>query len=111
MVKSVIKYLSLLILLSINLSAQSISVLASVDSSDYLVGDYISYTLEIRAKKNIDITTPSIRDSLKKVEVIKELPLTSKEENNIKSSTLGYTISYYDSVRDKRRVVVRRDPL
>ncbi|MDZ7623385.1 MAG: hypothetical protein U5J96_02920 [Ignavibacteriaceae bacterium] len=97
MVNSVLKYFGLLLLLSINLSAQSISVLASVDSSDYLVGDYINYTLEIRAEKNIEITTPIIRDSLKKVEVIKELPPASKEENNIKSSTFGYIISYYDS--------------
>jgi len=51
MVKGIIKYLVLLVILSIKLSAQSISVLASVDSSDYLVGDYINYTLEIRAEK------------------------------------------------------------
>lgn len=97
MVNSVLKYCVFLFLLNVSLSAQSISVLASVDSSDYLVGDYINYTLEIRAEKNIEVTTPFIKDSLKKVEVIKELPPTSKEENNIKSTTLGYTISYYDS--------------
>jgi hypothetical protein len=97
MVKSIMKYLVLLVILSIKLSAQSISVLASVDSSDYLVGDFINYTLEIRAEKNIKITTPFIRDSLKKVEVIKELTPLLKDENNIKSSTYGYIISYYDS--------------
>jgi len=97
MVKSAIKYFSLLLLLSFNLSAQSISVLASVDSSDYLVGDYINYTLEIRADKKIKITTPIVRDSLKKVEVIRELAPVSKEENNVKSSTFEYIISYYDS--------------
>ena len=97
MVKSVTKYFSILLLLSFNLSAQSISVLSSVDSSDYLVGDYINYTLEIRAEKNINITTPLIRDSLKKVEVIRELDPLSKEEENIKTFTFGYIISYYDS--------------
>lgn len=97
MVISVIKYFVLLLLLSNNLSAQSISVLASVDSSDYLVGDYISYTLEIRADKNIEIITPIVRDSLKKVEVIKELTPLLKDEDNIKSSTYGYIISHYDS--------------
>ncbi len=97
MVNSVLKYFVLLLLLSIKLSAQSISVLASVDSSDYLVGDYINYTLEIRAENNIEITTPIIRDSLKKVEIIKELPPASKKENNIKAFTFGYIISYYDS--------------
>lgn len=97
MVVSMIKYFSLLIILSINLSAQSISALASVDSSDYLVGDFINYTLEIMAENNIQITTPFIRDSLKAVEIIKELPPVSKEDNNIKSTTISYIISCYDS--------------
>ncbi|MCU0332004.1 MAG: hypothetical protein MUE64_03070 [Ignavibacteriaceae bacterium] len=97
MVSRVIKYIALLILLSINLSAQSVSVLASVDSSDYLVGDYINYTLEIRAEKNIQIVTPFIRDSLKKVEIIKELPPQSVENDGIKSSNFVYIISFYDS--------------
>ena len=97
MVKSMIKYFSLFILLSIKLSAQSISAYASVDSSDYLVGDYITYSLEIRADKNIEVITPFIRDSLKKFEIIKELETLTKDEDNIKSSTYGYIISYYDS--------------
>ena len=97
MVKRVMKYFVLLLLLSINLSAQSISVLASIDSSDYLVGDYINYTLEIRAENNIELTTPIIRDSLKKVEIIKEMSPLFKDEETIKVSTFGYIISYYDS--------------
>ena len=97
MVKRVMKYFVLLLLLSINLSAQSISVLASIDSSDYLVGDYINYTIEIRAENNIELTTPIIRDSLKKVEIIKEMSPLFKDEETIKVSTFGYIISYYDS--------------
>jgi len=97
MVNNVLKYFPLLILLSINLSAQSVSALASVDSSDYLIGDYINYTVEVRAEKDIQIVTPFIRDSLKKVEIIKELPSVSEEENGIKSTTFGYVISFYDS--------------
>lgn len=97
MVNSVLKYFSLLLLLSINLSAQSISVLASVDSSDYLVGDYINYTLEVRAEKGIELITPFFRDSLKQVEVIKEYPPRKSEEENINTSTFSYSISYYDS--------------
>jgi hypothetical protein len=90
-------YLVLTILIASKLFAQSVSVLASVDSSDYLVGDFITYTLEVRADKSIQITTPFIRDSLKNVEVIKELEPLSKEENNIKSTTFGFILSYYDS--------------
>lgn len=97
MVNASVKYFIILFLLSINLSAQSISALASVDSSDYLVGDYINYTLEIRAEKDIEIINPFFRDSLKQVEILKEIPAQKKEDENIKSSTFGYTISYYDS--------------
>jgi hypothetical protein len=85
------------LLTAINLFAQSISVLASVDSTDYLVGDFITYTLEVRANKNIKISAPFIRDSLKQLEVINELSPVIKEENNIKSTTFGYILSYYDS--------------
>ena len=97
MVKRLVKYFSLLLLLSIKLSAQSISALASVDSSDYLVGDFITYTLEIRADKNIQVITPIIRDSLKNVEVIREAETLSSETDNTKSTTYGYIISFYDS--------------
>jgi hypothetical protein len=97
MVSRVIKYFALLILLSINLHAQSISALASVDSSDYLVGDFINYSLEIRAEKNIEIIAPFLRDSLKQVEIIRELPTQVKDEQNIKSYNFSYVISYYDS--------------
>jgi len=97
MVKLFRTYFILIILLSSELCAQSVSALASVDSSDYLVGDYITYTLEVRSEKNIQIVQPFIRDSLKKFEVIKELEPVIREDENIKSTTYGYIISYYDS--------------
>ncbi len=97
MVTGVFKYFIISLILSINLFSQSVTALASVDSSDYLVGDFINYTLEIRADKNIVVSVPVIRDSLKNVEVINELAPVSKETDNIKSTTYGYTISYYDS--------------
>ena len=97
MVKSLRIYIVLIFLFTIKLYAQSISVLASVDSADYLVGDFITYTLEVRADKNIKISTPFIRDSLKNLEVINELQPVVKEENNINSTTFGYILSYYDS--------------
>ena len=97
MVRMLRTYFLLSVLLTIKIAAQSVSVLASVDSSDYLVGDFINYTLEVRADKNIQVTTPFIRDSLKNVEIIKELEPLTKEENNIKSTTFGFILSYYDS--------------
>jgi hypothetical protein len=97
MVKLLRTFYVLIILLTAELCAQSVSVLASADSSDYLVGDYITYTLEVRSEKNIQIVQPFVRDSLKKVEVIKELEPVIREDEKIKSITYGYIISYYDS--------------
>ena len=97
MVKSLLKIFIILFFAVVDLSAQSISVLASIDSSDYLVGDYITYTLEVRANKNLIVTTPNIRDSLKNIEVIKELETLSGETENTKSRTYAFIISYYDS--------------
>jgi hypothetical protein len=97
MVRILKTYFLLALLLFAKISAQSISALASVDSSDYVVGDYITYTLEVRADKNIQIVTPFIRDSLKKVEIIRELEPFATEDNNIKATTFGFILSYYDS--------------
>ncbi|MGB5286981.1 MAG: hypothetical protein WBN42_00690 [Ignavibacteriaceae bacterium] len=97
MVKIFKIYIFFALLLSTKLSAQSVSVLASVDSSDYLVGDFITYTLEVRADTNIQILTPFIRDSLKQVEIIREIEPFVTENNNIKSTTFGFILSYYDS--------------
>ncbi len=94
----ILKILFVLILLIITENfAQPVSVLASVDSSDYLVGDYINYTLEVIADKDVQITSPFIRDSLKKVEIIRELEPSSTETENGKSTIYTFTISYYDS--------------
>jgi len=98
MVVSSAKYFIIFVLFFwVNVTAQSVSALASVDSSDYLIGDYINYSLEIRADKNIKIITPFLRDTLKQVEIIKELAPVIIENENIKSTTYGYIISYYDS--------------
>lgn len=97
MVKIFRTYFVLIFLFVSELSAQSVSALASVDSSNYLVGDYINYTIEVRSDKKIQIITPLIRDSLKNVEVIKEFEPVLKEEKNINSTIFAFTISYYDS--------------
>lgn len=77
--------------------AQQVSALASVDSSNYLVGDYINYTLEVRTPKDVEITNPVIIDSLYQVEIIKEYEPEVIESDNLKSIRFHYIISYYDS--------------
>ena len=76
MVRNLLKYFYFLFILNISLSAQSISVLASVDSSDYLIGDYINYTLEVRADKNIEVIITRMDDIRKAIDAY----LNSKDE-------------------------------
>ncbi|RKY90296.1 MAG: hypothetical protein DRQ01_09435 [Ignavibacteriae bacterium] len=77
--------------------AQQVSALASVDSSNYLVGDYINYTLEVRTPEDIEITYPVIIDSLDQVEIIKEYEPEIIESDDLKSTRFHFIISYYDS--------------
>lgn len=77
--------------------AQEVTALASVDSSNYLVGDYINYTLEVRTPKDVEIIYPVIVDSLDEVEIIKEHEPEVIESDDIKSIRFHYIISYYDS--------------
>jgi hypothetical protein len=97
MVKTFKIFPVLFLLIVAEYSAQPVSVLASVDSSDFLIGDYITYSLEVITDKNIEIISPFIRDSLKEVEIIKELDPASAEFEDGKTITYIYTISYYDS--------------
>ncbi|NNG27850.1 MAG: hypothetical protein HKM87_10015, partial [Ignavibacteriaceae bacterium] len=90
-------FLFLLVLFSSHALAQSVTALASVDSSNYLVGDYINYTLEVSTPKDVEITYPVIIDSLDEVEIIKEFEPEVIESDDLKSIRFHYIISYYDS--------------
>lgn len=80
-----------------NLCAQNISISASTDTSDYKVGDYIKYTLELKYDKNINVYLPSIKDSIKTLEFIEELKPEKKEANNKVIETHNFIFSKYDS--------------
>ncbi|MCB9210372.1 MAG: hypothetical protein H6610_06945 [Ignavibacteriales bacterium] len=76
---------------------QNIRVTASTDTSDYLVGDYINFTIKVEFDEGIRISPPSLTDKLGMLEVIKVLPLTAEKENNIQQ--FNYILSGYDSAR------------
>lgn len=87
----------LLIIFSIEILPQSIFVEASVDTSDYLIGDRINYSLKITADKNVYPLRPYFRDSLKNVDILRELdPFTSEYETE-KVFEYKYILSRFDS--------------
>lgn len=84
-------------LISFQIYAQSISVSAFTDTTEYKVGDYITLTLELKYHKNTKIELPNIKDSLKVLEYIKTLPVDKKEENEKIIETHKFIFSKYDS--------------
>ena len=92
------KIIFALFLICSNLNfAQSISAKASVDSTVYLIGDYIHYKLEVNYDNSIKIIPPIIQDSLKGVDLIKADYPVITEKDGKKTAIFNYTLSKYDS--------------
>jgi len=89
---------SLMLFFFQNLSAQTISVGASTDTTDYLVGDFITYKIEVIAKKNVRLFPPSITDSLKNIEFISSDKPVVTEGSDSRTTIYKYTLAGYDSV-------------
>lgn len=94
----IVKYILILfVTVSLHLQAQNIQVFADTDSSEYVVGDYIRYSLEIKYSKGITVTIPSIKDSITNLEFIKEEPLIREETDSEVYELHNYIFSRYDS--------------
>jgi hypothetical protein len=83
----------------ISISAQSISVTASTDTTDYQVGDYITLTLEVRYDSKLTVQFPPVKDSVKVLEYIQELPSEKKEVDGRVVDYRKFVFSKYDSAQ------------
>jgi hypothetical protein len=95
-----VKFLIILsfIVSSVYLHAQTISVSSSTDTTDYLVGDFINYTIEVTTKKDVQVIDPVIPDTLSQLELI-SIPEPARTENG-GSKTINYhfILAGYDSI-------------
>lgn len=93
-----VKYLFLFIFLfSVTVLPQNIFVEASVDTSDYLIGDRINYSLKITADKNVYPLRPFFRDSLKNIDIIQEPDPITYESESEKIFEYKYILTRFDS--------------
>lgn len=77
--------------------SQDISSRAYTDKTNYEIGDYIYYTIEVSHSKHLRVFKPVLSDYLKNVEVIKsEEPLVTESKGR-KQIIYKYIISVYDS--------------
>jgi hypothetical protein len=91
--------IGLIFIISLNAFAQNISVKASTDKTEYLVGDYIYYTIKVDYDKGLKIYPPEIKDSLNSLAVVKKENPVEEEKDGKASTTYKYILSGYDSVR------------
>lgn len=92
-----VKFLLLFFLLNVSFFGQDISVKASADSSNFKIGDFIKYKVEIKYPNNYEIFFPSIKDSLKNIEFISNDTIITQTENNFKEQIYLFTLAGYDS--------------
>ncbi len=97
MVKFLRSVILFLLFAFVSLYAQEMSVSAYTDTTSYMVGDYITYTIEIKHDKLFVITPPPVKDSIKVLDFIKALPV---EKNDVNENIIEYhkfIFSKYDS--------------
>lgn len=107
MIKILRNFIFIALLFSNFLFAQNINVSAGVDTTDYLVGDYISYSIKVTYDKGIRVTPPTLTDKLKKLELIKTLPVTKGSNNGKNFEQFNYILSGYDSAE----VIIPKIPI
>ena len=59
-----------IVLLGVCLQAQTISISSSTDTTDYLVGDFINYNIEVITNKNVQVIDPVFPDTLSQLSLI-----------------------------------------
>ncbi|RMD51426.1 MAG: hypothetical protein D6830_00415, partial [Ignavibacteria bacterium] len=91
------KVFLLILFFAFNSYAQSIEVFATTDTTDYLIGDYIKYRIEITHAENVRIDTILVRDSVKTLEFISRKPVQIGSKGDEVVEIYDYIFSKYDS--------------
>lgn len=91
------KLFILVSILTVYVFPQSLKVKAYTDTSDYYIGDYIRYTISVEHDKNTVIGIPSVKDSVKQLELISTSQPVEKEENGRIVTEYQFIFSQYDS--------------
>lgn len=77
--------------------AQQFDARAYTDTSDYLIGDRISYKVKITFPENFIIVPPNFLDSISNVDVWEVKPPVKTNNNGMFTSVYEFILSRYDS--------------
>ena len=96
-----VKYLVLSILIIVlsfgSSNSQTISARAFSDKSEYQVGDYINYTIEISHNYDLRVLKPALGELAKDIDVIKTDDPIVEETQGVKKIIYRFILSKYDS--------------
>ncbi len=91
----------LLMFLWIPAHAQNIKALATTDSLQYNIGDYIDYSIVVFAPEKYKITLPAVKDSLKSLTFLREGKTDLVEsKNGFATTTFNFVLAGYDSLKE-----------
>jgi hypothetical protein len=76
---------------------QQVKAVATTDTTDYLIGDHITFRLKIEYDNDVKIEIPSVMDSLKDVDVLSVGETKIREEGGKKIAETEIIISRFDS--------------
>ena len=98
MVRSILIYfIGLIIVSTPRIFSQSIEVYAATDTTHYLIGDFIHFSVEVTHDEEIQVIPPVFPDTLKKIEVIQVLPAEIDESNSKIAELYSFVLGVYDS--------------
>ena len=80
------------------LHAQTIAVSSSTDTTDYLVGDFINYNIEVVANKDVQVLDHVIPDTLSQLDLITAVEPVRSETDKSKSINYNFILAGYDSI-------------
>ena len=76
---------------------QNVKVFADTDSVEYIVGDYINYSLEVTYPKGVSVSIPAVKDSIKNLDFIKQEDPIIQESDTEVYELHKFVFSRYDS--------------
>lgn len=76
---------------------QSVTVSASVDSQSVTIGDWIRYTVDIQHSSTVDVTIPSLKDSIGSFEIVQQDSIVKTELNGETALSKKFILSKYEA--------------
>ena len=95
------KFFLILMFLWFPVHAQNIKAIATTDSLQYNIGDYIDYSITVFAPGKYKIELPAVKDSLKALTFLREGKTDLvKSKNGYATTTFNFVLSGYDSLKE-----------